>query len=253
MNTRVFSFFKWSVPFLLACFGTYLWLFVSGHHFLGVILCGIAAVTACYYFLALLKRKHPKSAKRLIAALSVLLSTGLLAYAITLVPIFCAAAGQPEEECSYIVVLGAKVNGQSPSMSLWERIHAAYEYLSAHPQTIAIVSGGQGSDEGISEAQCMFHELTKMGIDENRIWMENRSTSTRENLNFSLALIEEKTGFRPDFIGLVSSEYHIFRATLVAEECGVQAAGIPAPTTWLTLKLNYYLREVAALWYYLLF
>lgn len=253
MKTSVLSVFKWSVPFLLACFGTFLWIFVSGHHFLGVILCGVAAVIVCYYFLVLLKRKHPKSAKRLMVALSVLLSTGLLAYAMTLIPIIRAAAGQPDAECAYIVVLGAKVNGQSPSMSLRERINAAYDYLSAHPQVTAIVSGGQGPDEGISEAQCMFNELTQMGIAENRIWMENRSTSTRENLNFSLALIEEKTGLRPDSIGLVSSEYHIFRATLVAEECGVRAAGIPAPTTWLTLKLNYYLREVAALWYYLLF
>lgn len=253
MKTRVLSLFKWSVPFLLACLGTFLWSFVSGHQFLGVILCGIAAVTVCFYFLILLKRKHPRSAKRLTVVLAVLLLAGGLAYAITLIPIFRAAAGQPNGECAYIVVLGAKVNGQSPSMSLRERINAAYDYLSAHPQVIAIVSGGQGPDEGISEAQCMFNELTRMGIDENRIWMENRSTSTRENLNLSLRLIEERTGLRPDSIGLVSSEYHIFRATLVAEECGVQAIGIPAPTTWLTLKLNYYLREVAALWYYLLF
>lgn len=253
MKMRVISAFKWSVPFLLACFGAYLWIFVSGHHFLGTILCGIAAVTVSFYLLKLLKRGHPKSAKGLTIALIALLLTGGLAYAITLIPIFRAAAGDPKGDCTYIIVLGAKVNGQSPSMSLQERIDAAYEYLSAHPQVIAIVSGGQGPDEGIPEAQCMFNELTNMGIDENRIWMEDQSTSTRENLNFSLQLIEEKTGSRPDSIGLVSSEYHIFRATLVAKECGVQAVGIPAPTTWLSLKLNYYLREVAALWYYLLF
>lgn len=253
MKTRVISALKWSVPFLLACFGAYLWIFVSGHHFLGTILCGIAAVTVSFYFLKLLKRSHPKSSKRLTIALIALLLTGGLAYAITLIPIFRAAAGEPNRESTYIIVLGAKVNGQSPSMSLQERIDAAYEYLSAHPQVIAIVSGGQGPDEGISEAQCMFNGLTQMGIDQNRIWMEDQSTSTRENLNFSLQLIEEKTGSRPDSIGLVSSEYHIFRATLVAKECGVQAVGIPAPTSWLSLKLNYYLREVAALWYYLLF
>lgn len=253
MKTRIISALKWSAPFVLACFGTYLWIFVSGHHFLGTILCGIAAVTVCFYLLNFLKRKHPKPANKLTVVLIALLLAGFLAYAITLVPIIRAAAGQPDGNYAYIVVLGAKVNGQSPSMSLQERIDAAYDYMRAHPQTIAIVSGGQGPDEGISEAKCMFQELTKMGIEENRIWMEDQSTSTRENLNFSLKLIEERTGSRPDSVGLVSSEYHIFRATLVAKECGVRATGIPAPTSWLTLKLNYYLREVAALWYYLLF
>ena len=245
--------FKWSVPILLAVPGLILYFFISGHGFLGLILCGIAAVIVCYYGLSAMKRKRPKAARRLRLALTALLLLGCIAYAITLIPIIRAATVRSDTECAYVVVLGAKVNGQSPSLSLRERITAAQDYLSAHPNAIAVVSGGQGADEGISEAQCMFNELTEMGIDADRIWMEDKSTSTRENLNFSLALIEEKTGSRPDTIGLISSEYHIYRATLVAEACGVDAVGIPAPTSWLTLKLNYYLREVAALWYYLLF
>ena len=253
MKKVLFQIFKWSIPLFLGLFGFLLWLFVSGHSFLGIISCGIATVIVCYYLLSALRKSHAGAAKALRVTLSTLLLLGIAAYTITLVPIIQAATPQADTEYEYIVVLGAKVNGQSPSLSLRERIDAAYDYLTAHPQTIAIVSGGQGPDEGISEAQCMFNELTKMGIADNRIWLEDKSTSTRENLNFSLALIQKKTEIFPDTIGLISSEYHIFRATLVAEECGVYAVGIPAPTSWLTLKLNYYLREVAALWYYLLF
>ena len=149
-------------------------------------------------------------------------------------------------------IQNAKVNGTSPSLSLNDRIRAAYTYLSENPDTIAILSGGQGADEGISEAQCMFEQLTARGIDPERLWLEDKATSTWENLNFSLALIEEKTGVRPSTIGLLSSEYHLFRASLFAADCGVEAIGIPAATSWFSIRVNYFLREVAGVWHYLI-
>lgn len=161
--------------------------------------------------------------------------------------------GQSETSCKYIVVLGAKVNGTHPSLTLSERIQAAYDYLQANPNTICIASGGQGPDEGISEGQCIYNKLTEMGIASERIWIENKSTSTMENLDFSLDLIEEKTGARPDSVGLVSSEYHLFRAGLMAADCGITAVGIPAQTGWLSLRINYYMREVAGVWFYMIF
>lgn len=244
---------KWVIVGLLVPHGTYLCFFTHGRSFLGLLCFGIAALIVCDHLLRMLRKNHAVASKALRIVLNSFLILGMTAYAITLVPIIHASRGTSEANCQYLVVLGAKVNGESPSFSLQDRIDCAYDYLSEHPDTIVIVSGGQGPDEGISEAQCMYNELTKMGIDGSRIWMENKSTSTRENLNFSLALIEEKTGSRPDTIGLLSSEYHIYRASLVAKECGVEAVGIPAPTRWFSLKINYFLREVAALWYYLAF
>jgi uncharacterized SAM-binding protein YcdF (DUF218 family) len=138
-------------------------------------------------------------------------------------------------------------------LSLRERINGAYAYLEEHPDAICIVSGGQGNNEDISEAACMFRELTAMGIEGERIWMEDKSTSTRENLRFSLALIESRTGERPKTIGLVSSEYHLFRAGLFAADENVKALGIPAETTWISLRINYFLREIAGVWAYLTF
>ena len=247
------SVLKWVIVGLLLPHGTYLCFFTNGRSFLGLLCFGIAALIVCDHLLRILRKNHATASKALRTALNCFIIMGMIAYAITLIPIIHASRGTAETDCQYLVVLGAKVNGEDPSFSLRDRIDAAYDYLAEHPNTIVIVSGGQGPDEGISEAQCMYNELTKMGIDPDRIWMENKSTSTRENLNFSLALIEEKTGTRPETIGLLSSEYHIYRASLVAEECGVEAVGIPAPTRWFSLKINYFLREVAALWYYLAF
>ena len=151
------------------------------------------------------------------------------------------------------MVLGAGVNGTVPSLSLKERLNAAYDYLIAHPDAVCVVSGGQGRGEDITEALCMFTDLTDRGIAPERVWMEDRATSTRENIRFSLDLIEEKTGTRPAEIGLVSSEYHLYRAGLLARAEQVMSFGIPAKTSWVTLRVNYFLREIAAVWYYTIF
>ena len=102
----------------------------------------------------------------------------------------------------------------------------------------------------MTEAQCMYRELVDMGIDGSRIWMEDRSTSTRENLRFSLDIIESRTGVRPETIGVLSSEYHLFRAGLFAKDEGVDAVGIPARTTYPILFVNYFLREIAGVCHY---
>ena len=151
-----------------------------------------------------------------------------------------------------MVVLGAKVRAEGPSVSLMDRIRAAKTYLDSHPDVIAVVSGGQGTDEPMTEARCMYEELVELGVDPQRIWIEDQATSTWENLNFSLNLIEEKTGTRPGKIGILSSEYHLFRASLFADACGVESVGIPAATSRLPQKINHFMREVAGVWHYLL-
>ena len=99
----------------------------------------------------------------------------------------------------------------------------------------------------------MYNELTKMGIDGSRVWMEDQATSTFENLKFSMALIEAQTGARPASVGIVSSEYHLFRAGLFADAQNVESLGIPATTTWPHLRVNYFIREIIAVWHYIVF
>ena len=98
----------------------------------------------------------------------------------------------------------------------------------------------------------MYKDLTAHGIDPARIWMEDKSTSTGENIAFSLSLIEQKTGNRPDRAGIVSSEYHLYRAGRIAAKEGLSTFGIPAKTSYPFLFLNYFLREIPVIWYYTL-
>lgn len=223
---------------------------VPGFRF-SIVLC-FAFASVCvllYYFL----RCPTPLTNCLRKILCILLLIGCFAAAIT--SIFIIRAAHPGEmpACDTIVVLGAGVRGTVPSLSLSERIHAAYDYLSANPHTVAVLSGGQGPGEEITEAACMYRELTEMGIDGSRLLLEENSTSTIENLRFSMDLVEESTGIRPEKIGIVSSEYHLFRAGLFAKKLGLESVGIPAKTTWFTLRLNYYLREIVAVWkYYIL-
>ena len=252
MKVSVKALRKWLIPLFFLLLAVFFYNTVHGHSFLGLCCIALSGVISCYYILDLLKAKFPKTAKALTICLTTILCIGILIFAVTEGIILHASKGSPETSCQYIIVLGAKVNGTTPSLSLNDRIGAAYDYLTNHPDAVAILSGGQGEDEGISEAMCMFRELTALGIAEERLWLEDQATSTWENLHFSLNLIEEKTGVRPDTIGLVSSEYHLFRAGLFAKECGVEAVGIPAKTSWFSIRLNYFLREVAGVWHYLL-
>lgn len=223
-----------------------------GYSFTVTVLLGLAGILLFYALIPKFAKSYPITARRLKRMFTILLCIGLILVGITEFFIIRASLGEPKETCDYVVVLGAKVRESGPSASLWDRIYGARDYLLAHPDVIAIVSGGQGTDEPMTEAQAMHDELVKLGIDENRIWMEDKASSTWENLNFSLKLIEEKTGTRPENIGIVSSEYHLFRASLFADACGVDSVLIPAQTSILSQRINHFMREVAGVWHYLI-
>lgn len=222
---------------------------VPGFQF-SIILCfGAAALSVLFWFLTKAPTKTTKCICRVLLAFVLI---GCLAAGITLG--FVVSAANPAQLAAnrYIIVLGAGVNGTVPSLTLQERINAAYRYLSGNPETVAVLSGGQGPGEDISEAACMYRELTQMGIPASRLLTEDRSTSTMENLRYSLDILEAQTGSRPGKLGIISSEYHMFRAKQFAAELGLEANCIPAKTTWVPLRVNYYLREVAAVWKYLI-
>lgn len=110
----------------------------------------------------------------------------------------------------YLIILGAKTG----SAALYNRISAAAEYLLANPDTVAIASGGQGSDEETTEAAFIADGLVALGVPRERILLEDASTSTSENLRFSALLIPESDAT----IGLVSNDFHIFRARHLAQK-----------------------------------
>ncbi len=195
--------------------------------------------------LRLLKRCWARPWARLLLLLSGL---GLAGLGILILVLCCqVTAGlrtEPEQPCPTVIVLGCQVHGSSPSLLLRYRVQAAAEYLNAHPESVAILSGGLGEGEEISEAECMYRELTALGIEPARLRLEEESRVTLENLRFSQALMEREGLSGPALI--VSNDFHIFRALKMAEDLGLPAQGLAARSTWYS-RPTYILREALAL------
>lgn len=151
-------------------------------------------------------------------------------------------------EFSHLIILGTTVDGTDPSPMLNDRIQAAAKYLKKHPDVTCVVTGGKTGDASISEAQCMYNCLTELGIAPSRILKEEQATSTLENFQFSLDLLEKKLGKRPDSVGVLSSEFHLLRATMIAEDHGVHAVAIPATTSNIKDFVTYFFREIFVVW-----
>lgn len=125
----------------------------------------------------------------------------------------------------YIIVLGAHVDGTRLSMALLERTRRALQYLENNPDTKAVLSGGQGRGEAVSEAKAMYDYLTGHGISRERLILEERSTNTKENLDFSL----EKIGDLNKSVGVVTNNFHVFRGVAIGKKCGCRdICGIPS-------------------------
>ncbi len=136
-----------------------------------------------------------------------------------------------EEKSDVAIVLGCVVNGDKPGIFLRGRINAAYNYLNDNPKAIAILSGGQGSGEKISEAECMYNELTAKGIDKSRLIVENKSTSTRENFKYSAQIIKNQN-IKCDKITVITNDFHEYRAGQFAKENGLTPLRYPSKTPW---------------------
>ena len=150
---------------------------------------------------------------------------------------------------TYMIVLGTTVEGTEPSPMLADRIEAAAKYMENNPDVIAVVTGGDPDGSLISEAQCMYNGLTELGIDGSRILMEDRATSTAENFRFSLQLLEDELGRVPTNIGVLSSEFHLLRARLIAKSYDLDVSTIPAHTSDTEAFFQYFIREIFMVWY----
>lgn len=125
----------------------------------------------------------------------------------------------PESPAETVIVLGCKVDGSQPSLQLKNRCDVAAEFLKEKPYAVAVLSGGQGADEDISEAECMKRLLVEAGIDESRLYLEESSTNTRENLVNSYDII--KANSLPQSVLVVTNEYHECRAMLICRDIGL--------------------------------
>ena len=211
-----------------------------GYRIIALLLAGVGVLILLYLCL-------PKKLRRILTVLIVL---GALVLGAAEIPVLKAAKGTPEFAADYLIVLGCGINGSVPSLSMVNRLTAALDYLNAHPDCIVVVSGGQGPGENMTEAACMANWLTANGIAPERIIMEDRSTSTEENLTFSLALIPNAESAH---IAVCSSEYHLYRAGRIAQRLGFDVGGVPGRTSLPVLRLNYFIREGLVVVYYSVF
>ena len=176
----------------------------------------------------------------------------------------------------YIIIHGAGLDGPRPTPLLAGRIDKALElWNKQHQHGKFVVSGGQGADEIVSEAQAMRDYLLEKGVPADAILMEDTSTTTWENLRYSLAVIRaDRTSAAADdapaggsvtsndapadsefTTAVVTSDFHVFRCAEYAHNLGIKADGIGSHTKgwyWPTAFIREFIAITKAhLWPYL--
>lgn len=214
---------------------------LPGVGFSGKLSWGLALVCLVLLGLSRLSRRN-RGWKILLRTVQTCLA--LLAVGLVVLEVWIVRVGERDESAQpadAVIVLGAGVNGTTPSVALQTRIDAAERYLKAHPDIPAVLSGGQGPGEDISEARAMYDALTARGIDPERLILEEQSANTRQNLQNSLALLPDdyhKT------VAIVTNDFHMGRVRLLLNAAGPgRVVQVPAKLPWWWLSANYYLRE----------
>lgn len=138
-----------------------------------------------------------------------------------------AQKNYPKISCTAIV-LGCRVKNGLPTRMLRKRLDSAFEYLNKYPDSFCILSGGKGEDEIISEAEAMYRYLLNKGINSDKLIKEDKSTSTKENLEFSMNII--KSLEIESQIAIVTDGFHQFRANLIAKEQNINSFSVSAHT-----------------------
>ncbi len=194
-----------------------------------------AAAGAALLLLGRLFPRLPETHPRVL----LLLRTGAAAAAAVLVFLTVLIAGSAHAaapgDLDCLIVLGAQVREDGPAVVLRYRLDRAAEYLADHPRTFCVVSGGQGSNEPLPEADVMRDYLIGKGIGEDRIRVERKSRNTAENIRLSRALL----GGEALKTGIVTNDFHVFRAVRIAKRQELREVyGVPAGSTPLYLPNN---------------
>lgn len=191
-----------------------------------------------------LKKRMKQTIYRLLLLIIVL---GCLTEVITLCFIINQENRAIPEKSDVILVLGAHLWGENPSPFLQARLDKAMELYRNGYADVILVSGGQGADEVIPEALAMKNYLIAHQIPAEDVMMEDRSTSTRENITFSKVLMDQK-GYQSAII--VTNDFHVYRGMREAHRAEIKASGASAPTEPWESKWYYRVRESLAILYY---
>lgn len=154
------------------------------------------------------------------------------------------AKSDPTGGCHYVLVLGAGLHGKTPSLILSSRLQKAYQFLQKNPNTTAVLCGGRGPNETITEAEAMKQYLISKGIPANRLILENRSRSTDQNIKFAGQILDRLEGPIHHRVVIITNDFHLYRAKKLALDYKMIPSGISVPTPdYYFLKYNYFLRE----------
>lgn len=183
--------------------------------------------------------------RKLCHVLNICLYCGLAAVSAIFVLMGTRAADRPSSQGDMtVIVLGCQVSGTTPSLMLQSRIDAAYDYLVQNPDAVCIASGGMDDNERITEAACIRSQLLQRGIVKSRIYTEDRSGSTAENLAYSADLIRENG--LSTHVAIASDNFHQMRAGIFAKHNGLQPQSLGCPSVWY-MGPGYWAREVPAI------
>jgi len=144
-----------------------------------------------------------------------------------------------------VIVLGAGLTSGRVGNHLANRLDTALDYLERNPYALVIVCGGLGANQPVTEAYAMAQYLIARGVPPENILLEDRSTTTYENLAFANEILSARfpSGFSA---ALVTNDFHIYRAAQLAQQNGIDANPLGAPTPWHSWTVNY-LREMLAI------
>lgn len=187
-----------------------IWLLLGG-------LMGAASAGWRYY------QKYPdKIVLWLPVSMITLCASGLVIMLLMQILIFSRIPLTAEPELDYVIVLGAGVRPDGISKTLKLRLDKAAEYAAENPDSMLVLSGGQGKGESEPEAVSMQRYLESCGVKPEQMLLEQQSQSTVENLVLSDNLIRnlEKGGTEHLRIGVLTSNFHLYRARLIAKKHG---------------------------------
>lgn len=156
----------------------------------------------------------------------------LLSFVIVEALIWTATENEKDKKVDYVILLGAGLKGDQITATFMNRMENCAEYLKKYPDAMVVVTGGQGYGETISEAAAMKNYLVGVGIGKNRILEEDKATSTFENFKYSKDILKRKFGNENYTIMIITSDFHMFRAKMLAKRTGFTAYGMPAKTWW---------------------
>lgn len=160
------------------------------------------------------------------------------------------AAADDAPDAEYVIVFGAGVHGETPSLILYNRTETAYTYLKDHPGSKAILSGGRGDGESITEAEAMRRLLTGWGVEADRLIPEERAADTIENAKYSAELIEDKHAS----VLAVSNTFHLRRCVEELNNAGLDnISTLSAPLPSRGTAVSMYIRETVATIYHFVF